>query len=389
MAYVLFFGLVLVSLFISGLFVWGIWELFTQVPRQKMRYEKVRKQLSFHRTEKNPILHPSSYDFEGQAVMNPAAIHDGEKTHLFYRAIGNDGVSRIGYATTKDGSSIDERLPYPVFALEGQNPHLTAMRRAYAEKKYPALVASGGSWGGTEDPRAVVIDDRAYLSFSAFHSWDSVRIGVTSIAMDDLKHKRWKWTPPTFLSQSNQVHKNWVLFPEKIAGKFAMVHSISPKVDIAYRDNILNVGTREPFIHSAEGPRTSLVDEKSGFWHERMRGSGTPPIKTPHGWLLFYHAMQKNEPSKYKLGAMLLDKNDLTKVIARAPTPVLEPEAHYENNGAKPGIVYASGATVHDDKLTLYYGAADNFVCSATAPFTEFVNRLRHHDKPMLMPAII
>jgi predicted GH43/DUF377 family glycosyl hydrolase len=76
-------------------------------------------------------------------------------------------------------------------------------------------------------------------------------------------------------------------------------------------------------------------------------------------------------------------------VIARAPTPVLEPEAHYENNGAKPGIVYASGATVHDDKLTLYYGAADNFVCSATAPFTEFVNRLRHHDKPMLMPAII
>jgi predicted GH43/DUF377 family glycosyl hydrolase len=207
--------------------------------------------------------------------------------------------------------------------------------------------------------------------------------------MDDLKHKRWKWTPPTFLSPQNQVHKNWVLFPEKIFGKFAVIHSISPKVDVAYRDNILRVGTQEPYIASLEGPRTNFIDQKSGFWHERMRGSGTPPIKTPHGWLLFYHAMQKNEPDKYKLGAMLLDEHDPSKVLARSPTPVLEPEAHYETNGAKPGIVYASGATVHDDKLTLYYGAADNFICSASAPFTEFVNRLKHHDKPMLMPAII
>ena len=384
MAYVLFFGLVFVALFVSGLFVWGVWEAFTSLSRREKKYQKTRKEFTLVRHDKNPILLPGKYDFEKEAVMNPGAIHDGEKTHLFYRAIGSDGVSRVGYANSKDGSTIDERLPYPVFALKGPDPHLNAMRRSYAEKNYPALIASGGSWGGTEDPRAVIIDDRAYLSFSAFHSWDSMRIGVTSIAVDDLKNKQWKWAPTTFLSPTNQVHKNWVLFPEKIHEKFAILHSISPKVEVEYRDNLTSIGTTEPFIQSAVRPRVNIVDTASGFWHDRMRGAGTPPIKTPHGWLMFYQAMQAHEPHKYKTGAMLLDANDPTKVIARAPTPVLEPEAHYETNGAKPGIVYTSGATVHNDLLTVYYGAADNFVCSATASLTDFVNKLMNHEPAKL-----
>jgi predicted GH43/DUF377 family glycosyl hydrolase len=74
---------------------------------------------------------------------------------------------------------------------------------------------------------------------------------------------------------------------------------------------------------------------------------------------------------------MLLDLLDPTRVLARAPVPVLEPDAHYENNGAKPGIVYACGATAHDDKLTVYYGAADNFVCSASTQLSSFVDALR------------
>jgi predicted GH43/DUF377 family glycosyl hydrolase len=99
--------------------------------------------------------------------------------------------------------------------------------------------------------------------------------------------------------------------------------------------------------------------------------------------------MHAHEPSKYKLGAMMLDAEDPSKVLARAPVPVLEPETEYEMGGAKPGIVYASGATVHNDKLTLYYGAADNFVCSATAPFTEFVEHLMHKERPKLVKAIV
>ncbi len=387
MTYFLFYAVVIFALGASSLFVWGIWQVLHIKSVTRKKYEAAKKTFAIKRSEQNPLLNPGKYEFEKEAVMNPATIHDGENTHLFYRAIGSDGVSRIGYARSEDGEHFADRLPYPVFALEGPDPHMAALRRAYAEENYPALVASGGTWGGTEDPRAVLIDGRVYLSFSAFHNWDSVRIGMTSIDVEDLKQKKWKWSPTTFLSAANQVHKNWVLFPEKVNGQFAMLHSISPSVDIAYRDNILKVGSSEPLIQSDNRPRVDVVDNKVGHWHSRMRGAGTPPIKTPFGWLLFYHAMHGHEMGRYKLGAMLLDSKDPSKVIARAPAPVLEPDAHYENSGIKPGVVYASGSTVKDDKLTLYYGAADNYICSASTSLSKFVDSLRKHPEGKTLTA--
>jgi predicted GH43/DUF377 family glycosyl hydrolase len=387
MSYALFFIVTLIALFITGLFFWGLWQVIRSATIKAKKYEVAKKELSLERHENNPILSPGKYEFEQEAVMNPAAVHDGERTHLFYRAIGNDGVSRVGYASSEDGIHFDDRLPYPVYSLEGPDPHLAALRRSYAEKNYPALVASGGSWGGVEDPRAVIIDGRVYLSFSAFQNWNSVRIGMISIALEDLKNKIWNWSPLTFLSPGNQVQKNWMLFPEKIKGQFALLHSISPKVEVAYRDDLTQIGKAEPLITSAERARVDIVDSRSGFWHSRMRGAGAPPLKTPFGWLLFYHAMQASESHKYKMGAMLLDSKDPSKVIARAPVPVLEPGAYYENNGIKPGIVYACGATAHNDDLTVYYGAADNFVCAARTSLGGFVDNLRKHQTGSLTPA--
>ncbi|MDR3546731.1 MAG: hypothetical protein P4M11_00395 [Candidatus Pacebacteria bacterium] len=374
------------ALFVTGLFVWGVWHALRTAFGKPATFNFKKNPFTLTRHANNPLLHPGKYDFEKEAVMNPAAIHDGDTTHLFYRAIGNDGVSRIGYASSKDGSTINERLPYPVFALEGPDPHLAALRRQYAEQNHPGLVASGGSWGGTEDPRAVIIDDRAYLSFSAFHSWDSLRIAVTSIALSDLKNKIWKWTRPMFLSPVNQVHKNWVLFPEKIGGKFAILHSISPKIEIAYRNDLASVGTSEPYIESPQGARTK---GRTSHWDNWVRGVGPAPIKTDKGWLVFYHATDREKHvHEYQIGAMVLDKNDPTRVIARSPAPVLSPDAHYETGGAKPGVVYATGATTKDDQLTLYYGASDNFVCAASTSLSGFMKRLLDHEQAILSPVI-
>ncbi len=383
MDYILFFGLIFVSLLVSGLFVWGVWELLTASSRTRKNYEKTRQAFALKRNEKNPILQPGKYDFEGQAVMNPAAIHDGDKTHLFYRAIGNDGVSRIGYATSKDGQTIDERLPYPVFAHENLPPRQNHLQR-YSLAHY----GSGGSWSGCEDARATMIDDRIYLTYNAFNGWDSQRVAVTSISHDDLIAKRWKWTPPTFLSPSGQRHKNWVLFPEKIFGKFALFHNMHDedpsRVQIEYIDDLKSY---DPDVKPFESADPNALPDRPLKWHSRMRSIAAPPLKTEAGWLGFYHAMDLLNPGHYKLGAMMLDKDDPTKVIARAPVPVLEPEAHYERNGAKPGIVYACGATAKDDKLTVYYGASDNFVCSAATPLTEFVDKLMKHQSPLLTSA--
>lgn len=372
-AYIIYFILILLPLSILFVVIVLLWELFTRRTKKRHGFHPDKHHpLTLARSDKNPILMPGGQDWEREAVMNPAAVKDEDGTvHLFYRAIGSDGVSRIGYARSKDGVQFEERLAYPVFALPREASSMDWRRRLHM---HPGLLASGGTWSGTEDPRAVIMDNRMYLSFSAFEGWDSVRIGVTSISLDDLRAQKWHWTPPTFLSPPHQVHKNWVLFPEKIMGKFAILHSISPKVEIAYRDSLDAIGKTAPHIEVTQGPR---VSGRQGHWDNRVRGAGPPPLKTPRGWLLFYHANDGDRfAHQYRLGAMLLDLVNPERVIARSSMPVLTPEAHYENNGAKPGIVYACGAVIRGTDLHVYYGAADTVIGTAVTKLSDFLDRM-------------
>jgi len=84
---------------------------------------------------------------------------------------------------------------------------------------------------------------------------------------------------------------------------------------------------------------------------------------------------------------MLLDINDPTKVLYRSASPVLCPDAPYENHG-KPGIVYAGGAVVRNGTLFVYYGGADKVVCVATAPLDAFLNALVKGGRPALASSV-
>lgn len=304
---------------------------------------------------KNPILSPKPYvDWQAGGTFNPAAITDENgRVHVVYRAVGSDGVSRLGYASSADRLHFDDHEVYPVFTMRYDHASTTP-------KRYdPIIYPSGGSFGGCEDPRMVLIDERIYVTFSAFDNWGSIRVALISIHKYDFFNKRWNWTDPILLSQPGQVHKNWVLFPEKINGKFAIIHSIVPEVLVEYVDT-LNANTKPIESSRPSGPQPG----RKGYWDDRIRGAGPPPIKTEKGWLLLYHAMEKGEHHKYKIGAMLLDLNDPRKVIARAKAPIMEPDMWYEDDW-KPGIVYACGATVKEDTLYVYYGGGDKHICVA------------------------
>ncbi len=348
-----------IALGTTVLFCYGVWLLVRYPTIAKKRFDHIARALHVTRHEHNPLI-TSEHSWEEQGVLNPGAIDIDGTMHLFYRAIGKDGVSRIGYATSDSGTKFD-RLPYPVFALSGEDPEAAAARRTHMPQ-HSGLLASGGSWSGTEDPRAVAIDDTVYLTFSAFGGWDSLRMGVTTLPVSDLKQQRWAWTPPVFLSPPGQVHKNWVLFPEKINGKFAVLHSLHSgsrdRVLIDYLDSL-----DEAPAGGIESPYRPKADTEA--WDSTLRGAGPPPMRTPEGWLLFYHAIDAREPSRYKIGALLLDLNDPTKIVARSASPVLVPDARYENEGAKSGVVYACGAVVRDDEVHVFYGGADSVICSA------------------------
>ncbi len=331
----------------------------------------------FSRPLLNPILRPDKHLWQAEAVLNPAAAIIGGRTHLVYRAIGADGVSRLGYASSQDGLRFDERLPYPVYVANGLGAVPRNMQR-YS----PVLYPSGGSWGGCEDPRMVTIEDTVYVTFNMFEHW-TLRVGYISLSTEDFVKKRfYKWDGPTVLSHGSR-DKNWVLFPEKIRGKFAVLHSIigesDDRVRIEYTDDLRLLRER-----GFESPDPQQSKDKLIAWHDHVRSAGPPPLRTDRGWLLFYHAHSPGD-SRYKIGAMLLDLNDPTHIVARGQTPVLEPDFEYENIG-KPGVVYACGATIQDGHIYLYYGGADKVVCVATAHLERFLQALEQGAAAALYP---
>ena len=327
-----------------------------------------KEDVELKRSARNPILRPrNDKDWEREATFNPAAIKVGDKTHLLYRAVGGDGVSRIGHAESQDGINFNERSDFPVFFME--NPR--RFHEPAAPHYDPVLNPSGGSWGGAEDPRIVNIDGTLYMTFNAFDGWDFIRIGLTSIKEKDFKEKKWSWSRTKLISPANQVNKNWVLFPEKIDGKFAILHSLSPSVQIDYVDSLDHLSSGAKKILSRFGQKAPRES-----WDTWVRGAGPPPLKTKDGWLVFYHAINKIDSHRYKLGMLLLDLKNPKKILARAKAPVLLPDRWYENEG-KPGIVYACGAILEKEKVYVYYGGGDKYVCVAISPLQEIMDYLK------------
>src|SRR3989344_4152163 len=331
--------------------------------RPKKTSVKKKTPLDLKRSLQNPIIQPTEHAWESKATFNPTAFqHDG-KIHIIYRAIGDTDNSVLGYAESRNGSTIQESFPRPVYY------HFISRNK---DKSIPAIsYSSGGGWGGgCEDPRITLLGDKVYMLYTAFDGWGSVRIALTSISLNDFLDKCWNWKEPVLISPPGEIHKNWVLFPEKIKGKYAILHSLSPHIMIDYFKSLEELDGSK-FIES--------VHQGHPLWMKRdmlVRGVGPTPIKTKYGWLVLYHAMENANPNQYKLWAMMLDLDNPEKILYRSIQPILEPDSAYENYGFKAGVVCSCGAVVKDGKLFVYYGGADTVSCVATADLDKFLKEL-------------
>jgi len=342
--------------------------------RKRLVKRKIRKVTVFDlaRSKNNPIIEPTLHSYwESKATFNPTALYHDGKVHIIYRAIGDSDISVLGYAKSEDGHSIDPNSKEMAFYSKC---------RPSVKKTAPnILYSSGGGWGGgCEDPRLTLLGDQVYMTYTSFDGWGSVRMALTSIRLDDFISRRWDWKEPVMISPPGEIHKNWVLFPEKINGKYAILHSVSPGIMIDYFDSLDELDG-DNFIHS--------IHQSNPLWSMRdrlIRGVGPAPLKTKYGWLVLYHKMEKHDTHRYKLWAMILDLKDPTKILYNSNHPILEPDLWYENEGYKEGVVYSCGAVIKPaplgagEELFVYYGGADKVSCVATADLDVFLDGLTH-----------
>lgn len=330
--------------------------------------------LTLKRFEKNPIIKPiPEHWWESKATFNSAAIFEDGKVHFLYRAIGDNDISVLGYASSSDGLNIDERLDKPAYIPTEPFECPNSKSRAF----YSPFASGGGGNGGCEDPRLTKIGDRFYMTYVAHDGTNHPRAAITSIKVDDFLNKRWDWEKPKLISGVGVVNKNACILPDKINGKYVIFHRVFPNILIDFVDDLnFNEYLRGDFC----------IEPRQNSWDSLKVGAGPPPLKTEDGWLLIYHAVGHQDRGRYKVGAMLLDLEDPTKILCRSNIPILEPSEHYENEGHKAGVAYPCGATIVKDRLFVYYGGADTVLCAANQNLKTFLSELKSSHSARLEP---
>ena len=327
----------------------------------------------------NPILSPCpDHAWENLVTCNPGVAYRDGTFYMLYRAAGNDEehVIRFGLAESRDGFHFTRMSDAPAFG--------------------PSV--DGPDSGCVEDPRIVRFGDTYYITYAyrpyaPGRYWtfphDTVRypdadacapgawsrnLGNSGLAMtQDFRHFRrlGRITSPTL------DDRDVILFPEQVGGKYVLLHRpkqyVGPAYGVAYP--AIWIKFSEDLLDWEDKPSRLLLSGRPGTWEEKVGGS-TPPILTDAGWLMLYHGVADGGRSRYSVGAALLDREDPTRVLARLPEPILEPDLSYETDGCYAGCVFPTGNVVVDGTLYVYYGAADKYVGVATCLLDELLDAL-------------
>ncbi|WP_158797928.1 glycoside hydrolase family 130 protein [Pedobacter sp. L105] len=213
---------------------------------------------------------------------------------------------------------------------------------------------------GIEDCRVAKIENTYYLSYTAV-SESGVAVGLRTTT--DWKNFESKGLilPPH--------NKDCAIFEEKINGKFYALHRPS-SVDLG--GNFIWLAESPDGLHW--GNHKCIVKTRDDLWDSARVGAGAAPIKTAEGWLEVYHGA--NKKNQYCLGAFLMDLEDPSKVIARTKEPIMLPLETYELSGFFGYVVFTNGHIIDGDTLTVYYGAADEFVCGAHFSIQQILSAL-------------
>ncbi|MCP3927862.1 MAG: glycosidase [Bacteroidetes bacterium] len=220
------------------------------------------------------------------------------------------------------------------------------------------------------DPRVTFIEDRYWVTWCNGYHGPTIGIAYTFDFQDFFQCEN------AFLP----FNRNGVLFPEKINGKYAMLSRPSDNGHTAFGDIYISFSPDMKYwgehrIVLKVAPFTESA------WQCTKIGPGPVPILTDEGWLLIYHGVINTcNGFRYSMGAALLDTYHPNKVLYRSRPYLLAPAEIYELTGDVPNVIFPC-ATLHDDeKMAIYYGAADTVVCIAFGYIREIVDFVKSNS---------
>lgn len=326
----------------------------------------------------NPILDPgaimpSRHDMVIECLLNPGAFSYQGRTGLLLR-VAERPVQQSGHITCPiyNDQGLLEILSFahgdPGLDLSDSRlimhcglTYLSTISHLrlvwsddgihFQEPEPPLVITGKGNLEtfGIEDCRVTQIDDCYYLTYTQV-SENGVGVGLMSTK---------DWVSLECHGMIIPPHnKDCALFSERIGGLYYCLHRPS------------GLGLGGNFIWLASSPdlfnwgnHRCIARTRPGKWDSSRIGAGASPIKTAEGWLEIYHGATAEH--RYCLGALLLDLDDPSKVLARSQEALMEPEEVYETEGFFGEVIFTNGHIVDGDHLTIYYGAADQVICAA------------------------
>jgi beta-1,2-mannobiose phosphorylase / 1,2-beta-oligomannan phosphorylase len=215
---------------------------------------------------------------------------------------------------------------------------------------------------GIEDPRITFINGKYYINYSAI----SNITGVTTCLASTEDFKTFTRHGVIFTPDNKDI----AIFPEKIGGKY---YAFNRPASAEYK-------TRDMWISESPdlvcwGNHKRLMGAREGYWDDGRIGCSAVPFKIDEGWLEIYHGASAS--NRYCLGALLLDSNDPSKVIARSIEPIIEPETEYELHGFFGNVIFNCGVLFEDNLVKIYYGAADTCIGYAEIRIKDIMDILK------------
>jgi predicted GH43/DUF377 family glycosyl hydrolase len=333
-------------------------------------------------TRQGVIMTPAPGDIrEAEGVLNPASGRgpDGE-LYLLPRLVAEGNVSRVGLAKVRIEDGVPVGVDREGIVLE-------------PDREWERGVGNSG----VEDPRVT------WIATLGLHVMTYVAYGPlgprTALAVsEDLR--TWTRLGPALFRYDDELdtdlnlfhNKDTVFFPEPVTapdGTLALAVLHRPMWDLG--ETKPGQGVRVP--PGIDDPRQSiwisyvplaevqadisrlalweqhrLVAAPRFAFEELKIGGGPPPLRVPEGWLIIHHgvtgvidgAFSQQQKVNYAAGAMILDAEDPSRVLARTSEPLLAPETDDERSGIVPNVVFPTAIEEIDGRLFVFYGMADS-----------------------------